>query len=461
MSNIHTQHTYRVDLDCCPLMTELERPLSHTDALADDFVIHVRRGMTPVNLTGTTVLGCITWEGRRTLPLRGEVQTGQTSAVMLTLPEEAYAFPGAFTLTIQAVQGDVRHTLIHLKGQMARTCADALISSETVLPTLPEFLEHLGAMDEAAAAALDAAATLTRRVDAALADCDAVVRAAGPAIICEATGPLAVCTNAAERPALSLITTLPPIAADAADSTTVTLTRMGRNLASHLDYSVTSGHLNTVITEDVIDVTQPYPYDYGKIPVFLRGGFTYTLVIDWEVYGRDENATGETTASYRIQHLNETGYQVHMKKNGAVRCVRTYTPAEDVDSFILWYPNFGSTVKACSRSRVMLLEGAYTADQAPAFTPCRKQTLTATLPGAVHGGTLNWTTGLLTITHGEGGAPLAETITHQLEPQPLTLHKGWNTLWSSTGDTLVTYAADTKLYIDERLAAIAASILGA
>lgn len=53
----------------------------------------------------------------------------------------------------------------------------------------------------------------------------------------------------------------------------------------------------------------------------------------------------------------------------------------------------------------------------------------------------------------------ARYTTIQLTPQQLALLKGGNAIWSDAGGTAVTYVADTKLYIDNALAAIAASII--
>ena len=49
---------------------------------------------------------------------------------------------------------------------------------------------------------------------------------------------------------------------------------------------------------------------------------------------------------------------------------------------------------------------------------------------------------------------LAEPYTIQFTPQQLDLLKGSNHLWSDCGGTDVTYIADTKLYIDHRIAAV-------
>ena len=54
---------------------------------------------------------------------------------------------------------------------------------------------------------------------------------------------------------------------------------------------------------------------------------------------------------------------------------------------------------------------------------------------------------------------LAEPYTIQLTPQQLYTLRGINNVWSSTGATTLSYIADTKSYIDNKLAAIAAATL--
>ena len=53
---------------------------------------------------------------------------------------------------------------------------------------------------------------------------------------------------------------------------------------------------------------------------------------------------------------------------------------------------------------------------------------------------------------------LAQPVTYALSPRQLMLLQGQNALWCDAGETRVTYVTDTKAYIDERLAAIAAGI---
>ena len=54
---------------------------------------------------------------------------------------------------------------------------------------------------------------------------------------------------------------------------------------------------------------------------------------------------------------------------------------------------------------------------------------------------------------------LATPITYHLTPQEITTLLGQNNIWADTGDTSVTYRADTKLYIDKKFAELQALIL--
>lgn len=231
-----------------------------------------------------------------------------------------------------------------------------------------------------------------------------------PCIACDVNGALVTVTDAADRGALGLVSTIAAVQSGTGDPSpdnvrpisgwdAVNITRTGRNLVSHLDYVTTQGHTGTVITEDAIDVTAPKTYDYGNIPVQLKAGVTYTLVIDWEVYGRDAASAEVTTIGYRLHPIAVSTAHMPVKANGTTRIVKTYECTEDAIGAVIVNPNFNSALPAQSRSRIMLLEGVYTADTAPAFEPGAKQTLTATLPETVYGGSLDWTTGVLTVTH--------------------------------------------------------------
>ena len=105
--------------------------------------------------------------------------------------------------------------------------------------------------------------------------------------------------------------------------------------------------------------------------------------------------------------------------------------------------------------------------------------------GTVYGGALDAVSGVLTVTHGyiesyigqtlpstwisdrdvyvEGARPttgaqvvyqLATPLTYQLSAQEIKSLLGINNVWSDAGDVDVEYRADTKLYIDKRIAEV-------
>ena len=56
---------------------------------------------------------------------------------------------------------------------------------------------------------------------------------------------------------------------------------------------------------------------------------------------------------------------------------------------------------------------------------------------------------------------LATPLTYQLSPQEVETLKGQNHVWSDAGDVDLTYVADTKLYIDNKIAQAIAAALNA
>ena len=56
---------------------------------------------------------------------------------------------------------------------------------------------------------------------------------------------------------------------------------------------------------------------------------------------------------------------------------------------------------------------------------------------------------------------LATPLTYQLTPQEVKTLKGQNHVWCDAGDVDLTYVADTKLYIDNKIAQAIAAALNA
>lgn len=171
MADITTTRRFRCDLDRGVCEAALPSPLMHQDAHADTFSVSVRRGMSPVALEGISAQGYVFLQStKQTLPLTGSV-SGSTASVTLT--DACYAVPGPFSLVVQVCSGDVRHTLLHVTGQITRTCSDAVYDPDGVLPSLPELLAQISSLHaiiETAQSAADyafAAADASIRTDVA------------------------------------------------------------------------------------------------------------------------------------------------------------------------------------------------------------------------------------------------------------------------------------------------------
>lgn len=535
MSTIITQHLFRVDLDSCPLEATLPRPLSHTDALADELILAVRRCMTPVPLSGMAVLASLTNANRQTLPLEGRIAG---SSAIVPLPAECYAVPGPFRLTVQLRSGDVRHTLLHLTGEMARTSTDQLISSDDLLPTLPELLDEvadLHAATEAAQNAVTEADEALRRTDAsvsaALASVSQALTEAAPGVICRSSGHAVIIGDAAARPAVQVTSGIaaaqsgsghpaPDNVRPIVGRDMLTLTRTGKNLIDLAPFDSTAS-------------------DTHYAPIRLNAG-NYRLTL----FGDDGTAAGALAGSaYTAGFADSTGAIIVLGVEGG-----TTMTAEQASRITQIAVSFDATQYAGSSAA--LHAQLETGLIATAYEPYQGQTMTAELPETVYGGSLDWTTGVLTVTHrrnaitrmsathsnaGTGylaasvtvsdmqsncrdnglcetmqpvvshvgaisncivfGAnnqtlyiaidealagttrdslntylaehplivvyPLAEPYTIRLTPRQLDLLKGSDCLWSDSGDTSVAYIADTRMYIDNAIAALAANQLNA
>lgn len=151
MNEITTPYSYRCDLNQGPLEATLDKALMHQDALGDIFRASVWRGSSPVDLTSVTARGYLYLAAtQQTVLLDGSV-SGSVASVALT--SSCYAVPGHAALVIQLQQGEVRHTVLKVNFVIDRTCTDTVIDPSNVLPTLPELLAQIAAMEQGTAAA--------------------------------------------------------------------------------------------------------------------------------------------------------------------------------------------------------------------------------------------------------------------------------------------------------------------
>lgn len=231
--------------------------------------------------------------------------------------------------------------------------------------------------------------------------------------------------------------------------------RTGKNLLPNLKYEVS----NTSIALGQNQTT-------SVKTIYLKPG-TYTLSVS------TNNAT--VGLYYRKSVTGNTNY--NMNASGNVGRI-TVTEA---DYFSFWaYKSDGLSIDDVLSFQ---LELGLTAT---AYEPYSGTTLSidwTSSAGTVYGGTLDVTTGVLTVTdaqiasyngetlpstwisdrdaYASGTTPttgaqvvykLATPITYQLTPQEVTTLLGMNAIWADTGDCTLTYRADTKAYIDNAIA---------
>ena len=378
-----------------------------------------------------------------------------------------------------------------------------------------------------------------------------------PAIYEAASGALVTVEDAAALPALSIVSAINPAQPGTGDPSpdnvrpipgfdVVTLTRTGKNLLGFGDFEVVGG----AYTDSCV-----------------QGVFTRTVTTQ---HTTSSCLHGNAMSSIKNAHLKAGTYVFTLTCSSGIKFASPYAEVTLVDGTIVQLESGKTTTIAMDGTITgikqtntqyntgdiitftMQLEAGEVATD---YEPYSGATRTAILPETVYAGTLDWTTGLLTVTHfaqtydgteawndpGNGmsytlpnsvpgeamvdneafyhlcshykpvkyrtpdaqadmscytlnghtlcikdtsagtleglktslaaqaaaGTPMtiawqlkpASYVTHQLTPQQLDMLKGCNAVRSDAGDTSVVYVADTKMYIDNRLAAIAAANL--
>lgn len=384
-------------------------------------------------------------------------------------------------------------------------------------------------------------------------DVIAALAVAAGGIVCDAGGDLVSVADAAARNVLSAVSAITPVQSGSENPSpdnvrpisgwdTASLMHAGRNLARY-------PYQDTTMTRNGITFT-----DNGDGTVTANGTATdratfYLCSVDHPIHlkkGCSYTLTGAPGVSGAVLYMQDTTF----KQMVAHPINPNTTITADYSEYYMFLRVEAGATLDNAVFRPMLVMG----DTAQEFEPYQGQTLSADMPETVYGGTLDWVTGKLTVTHirkqltgiftsssslegyvgavvamddmlpasGSNGLcdmlmpvenkipdlvtgpsiifgnkyapttlyaflpeslladntlatfnayfnvhpativyPLETPYTIQLTPQQLQLLKGNNALWSTTGDTSLAYIADTKLYIDNAIAAIAASMIDA
>lgn len=520
-------HEFYVNLRTGAAYERAKKPLSQGNAFADKIVVHVQDCGKDVDLSGMGVSALVVRFDGQTVPLMGTIEDG---AACVTLDKDSYAVPGEARVTVMLSAGEMVQTVLVLLLNVDASQTSIIVDNATI-GDLTDLLGAIAEMRTATAEAIDAAEAANAAVD----NVNTALTNVPPNIVADANGAMVSVHDASARPAVQAVTgisvqqsgagtpspdNIRPITGwDAAG-----ITRTGKNLVDISEY----------VDADAANIRAATADKFAAVKYKESTQYTISMQI----------STEDTTSMFGMMVTysdGSTGYNWIKTGDKYVASVST-AAGKTVAAITLSY----NTRFVLSLSNVQLEEGAV----ATSYEPYQSVKLSADLPETVYGGTLDWTSGVLTVTHAPaevtafdtlytdvgsgltcgqanrwpgmragGGAdgwcealtpvasikgrtepcmsfggtssaaiyaaypaatvgttlealnayvasnplrvvyPLAEPYTIQLTPQQLTLLKGNNAIWSSTGDTSLVYIADTKLYIDNAIAAIAASII--
>lgn len=417
------------------------------DARAHRWTVELTRAGQEVPLDGYTVTATMLRPDGATVALAGVV-SGSTASVELSA--DCYAVTGHVTAWMALSDGVNVITVAEGRWTVSPGGSDVVVDTEGVIPSLPALLSEIANMRGATADAQAATTQATEAAGSARQAIDDLSRNTAPAIVQQASGNMVVITDGAARPALSLVSQISAVQSGSGDPSpdnvrpitgwdALTLYHTGRNMIK-------------------------FPYiDGGAGDTISKNGLTITIGEDGSVHVVGTASTTTFVNLCSMPGLAESNITEGSMVGGITATDCRYTYANGLVTIRV---SGGTTV---DKTYYPML----TTSGAAAFEPYDGVTLTAELPETVYGGRLDWTKGVLTVTHGHieayagedvpdgwvssvgaltDGAqvvyPLAEPYTIQLDPQTLDMLRGYNTIWCRTGSTAVGYVADTQMYVE-------------
>lgn len=152
---IARNHVFTVELNEGLKRYPLGSLLAEGNALADSILVALTKGGEEVPLDGCAVMGYMIRPDDVTIKVPG---SGTGSIASVTLPREAYAYGGAFSLAVNVSSAEITQTVAVFDGRIVRTQTDnVVVDSGTVVPNLDDLLAQISRMEQATQAALDAA----------------------------------------------------------------------------------------------------------------------------------------------------------------------------------------------------------------------------------------------------------------------------------------------------------------
>ena len=477
--------TQRIEVRHC------ENIVFSADNLSTLVGVNVYHGGESAALSGTVVCYAIRADGN-TVEFAGDLSGNAVSAV---LPQSCFVAQGPLAVMLQLITGTgdnaQKTTLLKAIFSVELSSTGAIIDPGHVVPDLADIIAMMDQMEQATDAANAAAlaagyvniissktghvitiATTNREnqttsitvteptfsvsksgdivtftatdadgtTTAQVTDPAGMIPKLAPAITETAAGAIVTITDGADNvPVKSLIAQINPVQAGSGDPSPENI----RAITGWTGCTISHSGEDTSDPEEYIIA---FPIEAGTVYGGTLDVINGVLTVTWaaKVFDGTETLTYNTKDSNYISvytTAQETDRVVnhvlcsHLKTQGSgntQNIIRNRASANGISMF------FGRTAIcdldtsafiALSNAEKVALVNAYMADQYTAGTP-------------------------VTVVY-----QLMEPITYQLSPIEVSTLLGINNIWADTGDVTVEYRADTKMYIDNQIAALQATIL--
>ena len=147
---------FTIDLDSALVTQTGCGQLIYGDKSANVIEVKVQRGGKAIDLTGMTATGAFyrPVDGAE-VPLPGAISA---NVVGVQLIDECYETEGHYEAEVKLSQGEVRRTILSIVGYVHRAGSGAVVNVTGVMPSIPELLAQISAMEAAAERANTAAA---------------------------------------------------------------------------------------------------------------------------------------------------------------------------------------------------------------------------------------------------------------------------------------------------------------
>ena len=414
--SIAQRAVWRIDIDKGSPAVKTKNDLYQGDSQANSFACELYRGDTPVTITGYTVTGAFDRSDGATVPCKGTA-TSNTAEVLLN--EHCYRNSGPFTLSIQLTKGEESRTILRIAGTVQSSGEGPVVDTDEVLVDLDELLALVDETKEAAQAAAEAA----EAANAARESITDALNMTASGIVVDDIEPadMVHIEDAAARPVVELISYIEPVQAGSGDPSPDNV----RAISGWDSASVTNDTSGQTLTADLPETV------YGGSHVWNNGLLT--------VHGEKIVFDGVSNKATNISQQASTGlyYATLLLPKSSVRTLdNPLNPLSD--KFVTKGKIEGGCCYIAGSSYRNLV-----------VTPI-DQTLT----------TVEAVNAWLADNPVTFIYDLAEPYTIQLTPQQFDVLQGTNNVWSNCGETKLVYVADTKKYIDEKIAALAVAQLG-